>query len=227
MEGVVREVVDGDTLVLESGDVVRLVGIQSPKLPLGRPGFPTQPLADAAKAALSDLVLQKKVALHFSGRRGDRHGRHLAHLFDAIGQWIQGEMLERGLARVNSYADNRARVERQARAQNRGIWTDPFYRVLTPEAADAHLNRFELVEGRVYKAAIVKGNGYLNFGEDWRTDFTIFVSRQARRLFEREGIDITAYTGKRVRVRGWVSRYNGPMIEATHPEQIEVLSESE
>ena len=47
-------------------------------------------------------------------------------------------------------------------------------------------------------------------------------------LFEKctgEGIDIAAYAGKRVRVRGWVARYNGPMIEATHPEQIEILME--
>ncbi len=235
-QGVVREVVDGDTLVLENGDAVRLVGIQSPKLPLGRANFQAQPLAEEAKAVLGKLVLGKEVVLRFSGRREDRHGRHLAHLFigdgkRGDGQWIQGAMLERGLARVYSFADNRTHIpkmlalERNARKQKRGIWAHPFYRVLDPEATLARLNRFELVEGRVQKASVVKGRGYLNFGKDWRDDFTIFVSRKVRRLFEREGIDITAYTGKRVRVRGWVTRFNGPMIEATHPEQIEVLAE--
>ncbi|MGB1547276.1 MAG: thermonuclease family protein [Alphaproteobacteria bacterium] len=231
MEGVVREIVDGDTVLLESGKAVRLVGIQAPKLPLDRPGFPIQPLAEEAKAALGELVLGKKVALRFAGRREDRHGRYLAHLFDGEGQWVQGAMLARGLARVYSFADNRARIgemlaiERKARGQNRGIWADPFYRVLDVQAVGERTNRFELVEGRVRKAAVVKGRGYLNFGEDWREDFTIFLSRKTRRLFEREGIDIAAYAGKRVRVRGWVARYNGPMIEATHPEQIEILME--
>lgn len=230
-QGVVREVVDGDTLVLENGDAVRLVGIQSPKLPLGRANFQAEPLAEEAKAALSKLVLGKEVVLHFSGRREDRHGRRLAHLFDGDGRWIQGAMLERGLARVYSFADNRTHIpkmltlERNARKQKLGIWAHPFYRVLDPEATIARLNRFELVEGKVQKASVVKGRGYLNFGEDWRDDFTVFISRKVRRLFEREEIDITAYTGKRVRVRGWVTRFNGPMIEATHPEQIEVLAE--
>ena len=39
--GVVREIVDGDTLVLEGGARLRLAGIQAPKLPLRRPDFPT------------------------------------------------------------------------------------------------------------------------------------------------------------------------------------------
>jgi micrococcal nuclease len=29
--------------------------------------------------------------------------------------------------------------------------------------------------------------------------------------------------GKTIRVRGWVRNYNGPLIEITHPQQIEVL----
>jgi hypothetical protein len=33
------------------------------------------------------------------------------------------------------------------------------------------------------------------------------------------------YTDKHIRVRGWVSEQNGPMMEVTHPEQIEILRE--
>ena len=42
------EIVDGDTLILADGREVRLVGIQAPKLPLGRKNFRTWPLADEA-----------------------------------------------------------------------------------------------------------------------------------------------------------------------------------
>ena len=38
---VVVEVIDGYTLLLDDGTEVRLVGIQAPKLPLGRPDFET------------------------------------------------------------------------------------------------------------------------------------------------------------------------------------------
>ena len=45
------------------------------------------------------------------------------------------------------------------------------------------------------------------------------------RTFRRAGVDPTSLEGRRVRVRGWLQSLNGPMIEVTHPEQIEVLEE--
>jgi micrococcal nuclease len=110
--GRVVEVIDGDTVVLGDGREVRLVGIQAPKLPLGRAGFPTWPLAPEAKQALAKLVLGREVALGLGGLGRDRHGRVLAHLFrGGDGLWIQGEMLRLGLARVYTFADNRALAE--------------------------------------------------------------------------------------------------------------------
>ena len=55
--GLVASVVDGDTLVLDSGLEVRLVGMQAPKLPLGRPDFTAWPLAEEAKTALERMAL--------------------------------------------------------------------------------------------------------------------------------------------------------------------------
>ncbi|MEE8500202.1 MAG: thermonuclease family protein [Kiloniellales bacterium] len=229
--GRVVEIVDGDTLILAEGRQVRLVGIQAPKLPLGRPGFKAWPLAEAAKAALSELTLGRAVTLAYGGRRVDRYGRALAHVFDSAGTWVQGEMLSRGLARVYSFADNRTLIpellarERAARAARRGIWGWRFYAVRDPEGLERHLGGFELVEGRVVKVAIVRKRVYLNFGADWRSDFTVTIAPRTRRLFEAQGIDPRAYEGRMVRVRGWLKSYNGPMIEASHPEQIEVIEE--
>ena len=89
----VAQVVDGDTVVIKNGDQIRLTGIQAPKLPLGRRNFPTWPLAGKSKDALTALTLGKRLALRYDGRRIDRHGRLLAHLFDGDGTWIQGEMI--------------------------------------------------------------------------------------------------------------------------------------
>ena len=230
---VVEEVVDGDTVVLDrpvDGAVqVRLVGLQAPKLPLGRPDFPTWPLAAESKRALEDLVLGKAVALRYGGRRMDRHGRLLAHLHGPDGMWVQGEMLDRGMARVYSFADNRWKVsemlaiEGKARAGGRGIWGHAFYAVRNPAEAARHMDTFQLVEGRILDAAKVKGRVYLNFGVDWRTDFTVSISARPLRLFAKAGVDALALEGRIVRARGWLKRRNGPMIEATHPEQIELL----
>jgi hypothetical protein len=70
-----------------------------------------------------------------------------------------------------------------------------------------------------------RGRLYLNFAEDWRRDFTVSVERKHVRAFTEAGIDLKGLAGKRVRARGWLAWWNGPMIEATHPEQIEVLGD--
>lgn len=227
----VVDVVDGDTVALAApvmgATQVRLVGIQAPKLPLGRPGFAPWPLADESRQALVTLTLGKDVRLSFGGADHDRHGRLLAHLHDDAGTWVQGRMLETGMARVYSFADNRALVadmlalEARARDARRGIWGHPFYAVRGPADTRRDVGTFQLVEGRVLKAAKVKSTVYLNFGDDWRTDFTVVLDAKARKLFRRAKRDPLAYEGRTVRVRGWLKSFNGPMIAATHPEQIE------
>ena len=238
----VTEIVDGDTVFLANGEEVRLTGIQAPKLPLGRKNFRTWPFAETAKQAISDLTLGKQVQLFYDGRRQDRHGRTLAHLqlatlankdrFQISAKtWVQAAMIADGLARVYSFSDNRRMTphllsfETQARRQGLNIWRHRFYRIRTPENVDRHYRTFQLVEGRVLNAASVRRRLYLNFGDNWRTDFTIQVAPKARRLFDRAGLGPDSYKNRRVRVRGWVDRYNGPMIRITHPEQIEVLAE--
>lgn len=225
----VIEVVDGDTVRLDDGETVRLVGIQAPEMAWD--DSEAWPLAPQARQALAELVLDRRVGLAYGGHRRDRYDRLLAHLVRADdGCWIQGALLEAGMALVYSFRDNRTAVadmlahERRARAGHRGIWAEPFYRVRTAGEADKALRGFHLVEGTVRRAAVVRsGRGYLNFGADWRTDFTISIAPRDRRLFEAEGLTVEDYTGRRVRVRGWVRSFNGPMIEATHPEQIEII----
>lgn len=247
----VIEIVDGDTLVLDDGREVRLTGIQAPKLPLGRPNFDTWPLAPEARAVLADRAMGNRAVLRYGGERMDRHGRVLAQVFISSGNgpqlWLQQEMLRRGLARVYTFDDNRAcsdellAAEREAREGERGIWANSFYDLRdaanVPELMEL-IGRFELVEGDVISAALVRDRLYLNFGDDYRQDFTVTVRERDVRLFkavepwasllaEANGDGISALAGMRIRVRGWLDRYNGPEMEATHPEQIEFLRDAE
>lgn len=230
--GVVRDIVDGDTLVLEGGTEVRLVGIQAPKLPLGRRNFKPWPLAGDSKAALAALTLGHTLRLSYGTTPIDRHGRLLAHLHDQDGNWVQGALLARGMARVYTFRDNRGRaaemlaIEAKARRAVRGIWGHPYYRVITDKQAGRHIDTFQLVEGRIVDAAVVRRRAYLNFGRDWRTDFTISIRPRDVRLFRKAGRPPQSFRGLRVRVRGWLKSYNGPMITVTHPEQIEMLGEA-
>lgn len=229
----VIEVIDGDTLVLASGQQVRLVGIQAPKLPLGRRNFTAWPLAPEAKVALEVLTLGREIGLaDGGGATSDRHGRKLAHLVTREGLWIQGRLLELGLARVYSFSDNRAAVtqmlaiEQTARASGRGIWDHPFYGMRAAENPDALwplVDSFQIIEGRVQAVHEAKSATYINFGEDWRSDFSLRIASADRSLFRDAGTELAGLTGKRVRVRGWLGAYNGPSLKVDHPEQLEIL----
>ena len=181
---------------------------------------------------LEQLVLRREVALGIGGRERDRHGRMLAHLYRrSDGLWVQGEMVSRGLARVYTFPDNRAMAtalyerESQARVARRGIWALHYYDVLESETAGNALDQFALIEGTVLAADEVRGSAYLNFGSDWKRDFTAVIRAEGLRVFRSDGIDIATYEGRRIRVCGWVESWNGPMIEVTHPEQIEEILE--
>lgn len=222
----VKAVIDGDTLALADGQVVRLAGIAAPKPPLAAaPG--RAPLAARAKAALAEVALQREITLAYGGRRSDRYGRLLAQAYRDDGLWLQGELLARGLARVATHPDNRALAlpmlerERAAREARLGLWASPSFAVRRPEEMLRHLDSFELVEGRVETVSESGTRSFLHFGLDPRRGFTAVVTPEGRRLLAAAGLAPRSLTGKRLRVRGFTRWWNGPIIEVTHPEQIE------
>lgn len=221
----VAEIIDGDTVRLADHRQVRLVGTQAPKLSLGRSGFIDWPLSHEAKLALKKLVNNKDVGLGYGGTKIDRNGRTLAHLY-AGNIWVQGEMIASGMARVYTWPDNRSCVaellarEREARAAARGIWALPYYRIRKPDELAEEIDNFQIVEGQVTSATIVRGRAFLNFGDNFRTDFTVTIAPEDLRAFP---YDPAQLDGKRIRARGWITLLNGPEIQATHPEQIELL----
>ncbi len=120
------EVRDGDTVVLGTGQKVRLLGIDAPELE--REGQPADFLAHKAKRVLTDLAQGKRVRLEYDKVRYDRYGRILAFLFLQDGTDLSGELVRQGLARVYTIPPNlRFREEllaaqRQALETRRGIW---------------------------------------------------------------------------------------------------------
>jgi endonuclease YncB( thermonuclease family) len=234
----VTSIIDGDTFVIDTGREVRLVGLQAPKLPLGRRGFDPWPLGDEAKHALDEIAFGKTVRLMYGGSREDRHGRILAHILiledeaqKSKGTWLAGEMISRGMARVYTFRDNRSCAEELlvaenvAREEGLGIWSDKFYRIRSSDKVDKDVDTFQLVEGQVQTAAMRSNGAYLDFGQDWRTDFSLYIAKRNLKRFEKANLNIMSLAHKNIRVRGWIDYRSGPIIELTHPEQIEILSD--
>jgi endonuclease YncB( thermonuclease family) len=209
---------------LTDGSRVRLVGIRAPKPDTPPFRAEAEPLGDAAKAFVEAFVAGHALTLHTDANPKDRYGRHLAHVVRDDGVWLQQALLEAGLARVYTFPDNRKRVaqllafEAAARQAGRGIWALPHYAVERAETIQP--GGFALVEGKVLSQSRGDGPTYVNFGKTWKTDFTIRIQPGDRKRF---GSHVRDLLGKTVRVRGWVFEKDGPMIDVTHPEQIEVL----
>jgi len=234
----VAEVLDAETLALDDGIVVRLVNMISPRRPLWLADEVAWDAAQLAHHALEGLARGRAVTWSFGGAREDRHGRLLAHVHvvpddpAAAPVWVQRRMIALGHARAAATRDNRAcvtdllAVEADARARRLGLWRRNHYRVRAGDSPDEIIvlaNHFHLVEGRVTAHTERGRRLYINFGDDWREDFTIMIAARDFDLFTDVGIDLAALEGKRLRVRGFVESYYGPMIEVTAPEQIELV----
>ena len=234
----VVRVIDGETLVVDGGTEVRLIGALAPRAFDSASSADHWPLAEEARATLEKLVAGKAVSLVVAGRRVDRYGRLLAQalvIASRAGQatlWVQGEMLKRGLARAYAL-DGSTRClaeliahENVAREKVEGLWAEPAYAVRSAEDTAALMRlagTFQVVEGRALRVGPVRGSLYVNFGENWRQDFTLLIRERAVRAAATAGLDPDSLTGRRIRVRGWVERRGGPLIEVVHPAVIEVL----
>lgn len=233
----VASVEDGETLVLTDGRKVRLAGIKAPSPPLGWKGEEPWPFVAEAKKALSALATDQEVELKFDERQTDRYGHILAQVYvvreDLAPMWLEERLVRDGFARVYSFSDARActgellAVEGEARVERRGLWSSWAYRV--QNASDAKglgrlTNSYQLVEGTVHAVGEGRKFIYLNFSDDWRHDFTVAIRRKDLAAFEAAGLDLEKLAGRTIRVRGWIEWQNGPIIVATHPEQLEVLT---
>ncbi|MDQ2081775.1 thermonuclease family protein [Xanthobacteraceae bacterium Astr-EGSB] len=221
--------VDGRTILLADGREVRLAGIEIPATEEAR----TMGAGDAQ--ALHALVAGKDIVLKHLKPATDRYGRLVAWGFrrTPVGEEsLAALLLAKGHARVAIPSGERAcmgtllAAERVARAGKLGLWGDPRYelkRAQNPGEIAAARGRFSLVEGPVLSVRESGGVIYVNFGRRWTEDFTVTISKRNERLFTAAGLVPKVLQGRRVSIRGVVEERGGPWIEATRPEQIEIL----
>ncbi len=152
--GRVVRVIDGDALVLSTGQNVRLIGIEAPAGPdrdrEGDHGF------EESKRALEEMALGREVELRYGGLTRDHYERALAHVVttDTLAPplWLNAEMIRRGAARVRVYPDTAAAndlllpMEREAREAKTGLWKDPAWRVTDAAGLPDSFQGFQMVE---------------------------------------------------------------------------------
>jgi len=232
VSGVVKSIINGQSFELENGKRIRLAGIEAPHLSLNNPTLKSWPLAEESYDFLETLILGQKITAHHNRQDfKDRNGYILAHVYlDQPKAWVQEAMLKAGMARVQTYVHTRNYAEQMykhedtARTQKNGIWSRSFYKVYTHNWANKYIGRYQIIRGVVKNVTATGDKTYLNFGLNWRTDFTIAIDKKHLKLFETQNINPSHLKGREVVVRGWIRDWNGPLIDVSHPEQIQLAA---
>ena len=227
----IAETIEGDTVRLADGRIVRLAGVEAPRRPLTAPEDLPWPPTDAARAGLHDLAAGASVTLLQTDGATDRHGRLHASLVLADGRWVEGELAAGGLVRArwlpgeSSCFQSLVAIERGAREAATGLWADPQYGVLNADDPSLRSRNglYELVEGRILSVGRGTRMVFLDFGRNVRSDFTVMVTPQLAERMAGEGVVVDALVGRRVRVRGVVEESGGPAIRLNDPAELELI----
>ncbi len=191
----VQHVIDGDTFVTTRGEHVRLLGINAPEI--AHDDKPGEPLGEMARVWLKRRLEGRLVELVWDVQRRDGYGRLLAQVFLRDGSWINGELVEQGLAHVYTFEPNHrfaARLlalEETARKARRGIWrTSRFAVVDARRVGRRMIGQYRIVQGTVQRP------------RRWRFRLgrlVVSIPRKARVWFDGP---LRLHEGARVEVRG-------------------------
>ena len=147
---------------------------------------------------------------------------------DVIGA-LEEQLIADGAARVAPQTDDLTlidhllAIENTARRNKTGLWSLNDYQVFESDDALGAAGNYHLITGTVRKTRQAGSRFYLNFGEDYRTDFTASTVAPLQRKWLADGLDLSTLVGAQLRIRGFVNTINGPSVDLTHSRQIEVL----
>ena len=226
----VVEVIDGDTVKLENGKILRYIGIDAPetrKKIKEKWTYNPAPFAEEAKEYNKKLVEGKYIRVDFDVKKIDEYGRLLGYVF-VDNTFVNAKLLEEGLAVLYTrppnvkYVDLFVKLQKKARQEEKGLWGN--CKVIDASSAYKFIGQIRTVRGRVLSTYRSQNCIFLNFGKEWRKDFTVVIFKENWDYFKRKGIDpVVFYKNKMVEVTGRIREYNGPEIIVNLPEEIIIL----
>lgn len=228
----VARVSDGDTLRLQDGRSVRVLGINAPEIIHGNKAG--QPLGRESLAAAQMFIERAKgqVRLGFEREQRDHYGRLLAHVYDDRGRSLAAEQLRVGMAMQVAVPPNiaqakcLAKVEQAARKKKLGVWRNHYWQPLPASRMHGDETGFRLVSGRVAKVDI---NSAVWLELDGK--LVARVAKKDWQLFGKEkfGYDKRAWqalVGRKIEVRGWISQQKSKRSQQFKPLVLQLRSPS-
>jgi len=137
----VERVIDGDTLALDNGKTVRLIGVDTPET--NHPEIPAQRFGREATEFTKQMAEGMKIRVELGQPAQDSYGRELAYVF-VDGLLLNKEIIRRGYGYAytrfpHPRMDEFVAAEQEARAEQYGLWNYS----LTDGRVTSLLNRYE------------------------------------------------------------------------------------
>lgn len=217
----VEKVFDGDTILLNNGQKVRFLGINTPEV-AGRNNN-AEAGGEAAKAWLKQRLEHKKVSLEGDVEKQDKYRRILAYVFSEDKQHINLELVRQGLAAVNIYPPNLKYVEALLAAQQSaeqaglGIWGRAEYQPQPFQALNVeNYKGWKRVTGGIIALRKTAKYSYLQFSDQ--------VSLRIENKTLNLSPQLQSYVGKKVEARGWVNKSKDRFtVQIRHPGELKIL----
>jgi endonuclease YncB( thermonuclease family) len=209
----VAYVYDGDTIKLENGEKIRLLGIDTPEV--ASHYQKATPGGNAAKKWLTKRLDGADVYLEYDQQQRDKYKRLLAHVFLENGEHINATLVKEGLAIVNlfppnlRYKDELLAAQQMAQQQQLGMWAMKRYQLTSVDKV-RKVSGWKRYQGVVQS---IKNNP--------KTIRLIFSEKLSAKIYKENLYlfpDIESYIGQSVEIRGWLSGKRAPFsILVRHP----------
>jgi endonuclease YncB( thermonuclease family) len=206
----VSKVIDGDTLILSSGQHVRLLGINAPELT--RKNRQGEAGGYDAYIWLEKQVEKKSVALEFDQQHQDKYGRQLAHVFSVDGKHVNLDMVRYGHAIASVIPPNvkytRALLTAQqaAERQQLGLWKEPSY-------APVGLLKAQADRQSGWKRMVATVSAVINDRGKDKNFARLIIHDNADIRIPRANLgyfpELGTYLGQKLEIRGWLSKRRG------------------
>lgn len=134
----VTRVIDGDTVVLNDGRHIRLIGVDTPESftnrkltkdakALNQEKAAMQSLGKRAAAYTRSIALNKQVRIKGDREARDRYGRDLGYVFFTDGTMLNEKLIKDGYGCAYTrfrfkHRDQFVSAENEARSEGRGLW---------------------------------------------------------------------------------------------------------
>lgn len=218
----VDKVYDGDTVKLEDGRKIRLLGINTPEVKHRNQAKEVG--GEEAKDWLIDALKNKKVRIVTDVEQFDKYNRTLAHLFTENNEHINLRLVELGLAVVNIYPPNLLFAQeleeagKHAEQAKRGIWQQQAYAIVPVDRLDGDgYSGWIRLKGKVSTIRSSRKFIYIEFSDR----FQVRIEKKWLNLFP----NIENYRGQTLEARGWLNKNRGGWsMLVRHPSAI-IISE--